>query len=407
MAAQFGPETKGVLMLSCWAIIPARGGSKGIPHKNLQHVGGVSLIGRAVRASIGASRVKRVFVSTEDGEIAREARRFGAEIIDRPQELAGDDASSESALLHALDVLQSRGDTLPEILAFVQCTSPFVQACDVDGTLAALENATAAACAVSARPFHGFLWRSNADGLLSGVNHDGRLRRRRQDLPPEYLENGAVYALRTQAFRETRQRFCGPTTFYLMPPERSLEIDDIADLRAARMLASELDRYEEEDLGRVSGVVFDFDGVMTDNTVIVFDDGKEAVVCSRGDGLGIELLRNSGIPMLILSKEANPVVSARARKLQIECVQGADDKLSVLKIWAKRNGLGLDRIAYLGNDANDIPCLSNVGFPAVVADAHADVLTHARIVLKERGGNGAVRELCDLIRRNAIKPSGE
>lgn len=148
---------------------------------------------------------------------------------------------------------------------------------------------------------------------------------------------------------------------------------------------------------RVDLVVFDFDGVMTDNTVLVGEDGREFVTCSRGDGLGIERLRAAGIPMLVLSKEANPVVDARCRKLQLPCQQGINNKRDALLRYLENLGLSVARVAYIGNDINDAECLNIVGLPVVVADAHPDVLQFARVKLRERGGRGAVREFCDLL----------
>jgi YrbI family 3-deoxy-D-manno-octulosonate 8-phosphate phosphatase len=380
--------------MRCWAVIPARGGSKGVLRKNLQKVGGLSLVARSVAAAVKARMVERVFVSTDDAEIALAAREAGAEVILRPPALASDTASSEDALLHALDGWESAGE-LPDILAFIQCTSPFVRGEDIDGAVRALME-TRADCAITLSASHGFLWRKSQDGFLQGVNHDGVVRQRRQDREPEFLENGAVYVLRVPAFRRVKQRFCGPVAFYEMPAERSMEIDDQHELEVARRLAPLF--QDETDLPeRVSAVIFDFDGVMTDNKVIVETDGGEAVVCDRSDGMGIDRLKRLGLPILILSKERNQVVTARAGKLGVECLQGIDDKLSALENWARHKDVDLKNTIYVGNDINDITCLERVGYPVVVADAHPAVVPYARIRLSHRGGYGAVREICDRI----------
>jgi YrbI family 3-deoxy-D-manno-octulosonate 8-phosphate phosphatase len=143
-------------------------------------------------------------------------------------------------------------------------------------------------------------------------------------------------------------------------------------------------------------VAFDFDGVFTDNGVYVMQDGTEAVRCSRGDGVGLRKLRGLGIDALILSTETNPVVSARARKLDIECVQDVGDKGVAIEGVARARGLALGQIAFVGNDVNDLPCLTRVGLPMVVHDAHDDVLSHALYRTSQPGGHGAVREICDL-----------
>lgn len=151
------------------------------------------------------------------------------------------------------------------------------------------------------------------------------------------------------------------------------------------------------DLKKIEAVVFDFDGVFTDNRVFVFQDGYEAVVCSRADGLGINRLRHLGIKMLILSTEINPVVTQRAHKLNLPVIQSVDDKLVVLIEWAKEKKMLMEHIAFLGNDINDQTCLEKVGIPVVVADAMPEVKHLARLILKKAGGKGAVREFCDML----------
>lgn len=143
-------------------------------------------------------------------------------------------------------------------------------------------------------------------------------------------------------------------------------------------------------------VVFDFDGVFTDNAVYVFEDGREAVRCSRGDGLGLRKLERLGLATLILSTESNSVVSVRSRKLGIAVQQGCADKLSELESLVAEKGLVLREVAYVGNDINDLDCLRAVGLPIVVRDAHPDVVRWGRYRTVRRGGEGAVREICDL-----------
>ena len=148
---------------------------------------------------------------------------------------------------------------------------------------------------------------------------------------------------------------------------------------------------------RIRLVAFDFDGVFTDNMVYVFENGTEAVRCTRGDGIGLQKLRQIGIDTVIISTEANPVVSARARKLKIDCVQNCKDKRGVLEDRIAKMGISLDQVAFVGNDINDLACLTCVGLPIVVKDAHPEVIPVARYQTRNPGGHGAVREVCDLI----------
>ena len=159
----------------------------------------------------------------------------------------------------------------------------------------------------------------------------------------------------------------------------------------------------EDILIQVKGVVFDFDGVFTDNRVLVIEDGKEGVLCNRADGIGLKRLRSLGIPMIIISSEKNNVVSQRGKKLEIQVIQDVDDKLEELKKYSHKIGIALDKLAYIGNDINDLECLKAVGVPVVVADAHKEVKSVAKIILKRDGGKGAVREFCDCISEIFIK----
>jgi D-sedoheptulose 7-phosphate isomerase len=145
----------------------------------------------------------------------------------------------------------------------------------------------------------------------------------------------------------------------------------------------------------ISLVVFDFDGVMTDNRVRVHQSGDEAVWCHRGDGLGIGRLKDAAFDVVVLSTETNPVVTARCRKLNIPAIQSCDDKLTALQRLATERGLSARQIAYVGNDINDLTCMEWVGWPIAVADALPSVRAVAKWVTRLPGGGGAVREVAD------------
>ena len=220
------------------ALIPARGGSKGVPGKNLQDVGGLPLVVRSIHAAQASHRVTRVVVSTDDHAIAELSRDAGAVVVQRPQSIAGDSASSESALLHALDALACPSQSpngLEANLVFLQCTSPFTTGAEIDKVLAALDQPKINS-SFAVAPWHGFLWR--ADG--EGINHDPTsLRQRRQDLEPSFLETGAIYAMRTTNFRAGGQRFCPPWEPVVLT-DPGPEIDTLQDLALCRSLASVL-----------------------------------------------------------------------------------------------------------------------------------------------------------------------
>jgi YrbI family 3-deoxy-D-manno-octulosonate 8-phosphate phosphatase len=375
------------------AIIPARGGSKGVARKNLRDVGGVPLIVRAIRSAQASTLVDRVVVTTDDAEIAAVARGAGADVVDRPAELASDESSSEAALLHALDELEAR-DIPTRTLVFIQATSPFIDPVSIDEGIRAVHDG--ADVVFSAVETHAFLWRAGREGT-TGINHDHRVRPRRQDREAQLRETGAFYVLRADGFRLYRYRFFGTVRTVLVDELHAIEIDSVTELAAASALAVLVDGAGETPTRiDVDAVVTDFDGVHTDDRVHVTEDGRESVTTSRSDGMGVRLLREAGVPVLILSTEVNPVVAARGRKLQVEVRQGLLDKAAALAEWAADRGVSLDRIAYLGNDVNDLSCLALVGWPIAVADAHPLVRSAARVVLTRRGGDGAVRELAEL-----------
>ncbi len=373
------------------AVIPARGGSKGVPAKNLAPVAGVPLVGRAVHACLGARSVTHVVVSTDDPAIAAAARTAGAEAVHRPAAIAGDTATSEAAVLHALDAFEATHGRAADVVLLVQCTSPFLTPAEIAETADRVLTG-AADTAFTAAPSHGFLWRETAEGA-EGVNHDKAHRPRRQDREPEYLETGAVYAMAAPGFRAHRHRFFGRTALVATDPARVLEIDDPHDLARAKALAPLLDAPVTPGFADVDAVVLDFDGTQTDDRVHLDAEGREFVSAHRGDGLGIAALRRAGLPVLILSTEQNAVVAARARKLRIPVLHGIDRKDRALKEWCEAEGIDPQRVLYAGNDVNDLPCFHLVGWPVAVSSAHDSVRAAARAVTVTPGGAGAIREI--------------
>ncbi len=374
--------------MSVIAIVPARGGSKGVPGKNLRRVAGRSLVQRAVDAAIAATTIDGVLVSTDDPEIEAQARRAGAGVVERPAAIAGDTASSEAAVLHALASLAEQ----PEVVVLIQATSPFIDPTDLDAAvrrvLSGREDVVFAATET-----HSFLWRQTVEGAV-GVNHDAAVRPRRQDRDAQFQETGAFYVMRADGFVRGGHRFFGRVGIAEVDLARALEIDTVRELQLAALIAP---LFSERAAIDVDALVTDFDGVHTDDRATVDSEGNETVTVSRADGAGIESLRRAGIPVLILSRETNPVVVARARKLGVEVRHGILDKASALAEWAEGAGVDLARSAYLGNDLRDLPAMALVGWPIAVADAHPVVLAAARLVLRRPGGFGAVRELADLI----------
>ena len=360
-----------------------------MPRKNLVPIAGVPLVARAISTARATPGIDQVVVSTDDAEIARIAVEHGAVVVDRPASLSGDTASSELALLHALDQFPET-----QTLVFLQATSPFI---DPVALGRAIERVSSGVDDVvfSAFETYAFLWRLTSTGAV-GVNHERGERPRRQDREPHLHETGAFYVMNAAGFRDAGHRFFGRVGVELTEERSAIEIDTADQLQLAQAIAGMVQTDSDID---VDAVVTDFDGVHTDDTAQIDAKGGERVVVNRGDGLGIRLLSEAGIPVLILSTEEHPVVAARAAKLRVEAQHGVANKEAALTEWASLNGIALDRIAYVGNDINDLGALSIVGWPIAVPGSHPSVLSAARVVLGRRGGSGAVRELAERVLR--------
>jgi CMP-N,N'-diacetyllegionaminic acid synthase len=214
-------------------IIPARGGSKGIPRKNLRLLDGKPLIVHSILDAQESRFVDQVYVSTDDSEIAAISIDYGAKVINRPAAIANDTASSESALIHALEVLEQQG-IQPEWVVFLQCTSPIRSGQDIDRAIEQLRVAQADSL-LSVTPTHRFLWHQ-VDGIARSINYDYRQRQRRQDMNPQFMENGSIYIFKPWVLKTLGNRLGGKISLFVMTEEQSLEIDSVADFELVKNL---------------------------------------------------------------------------------------------------------------------------------------------------------------------------
>ncbi len=384
------------------AIILARGGSKGIPHKNLIDFAGKPLLAWSILQARAAEAVDAVYVSSDSATILDVAAKYGARPIQRPDEFATDTATSESALLHALDVVAGERGREPECVVFLQATSPLREPSDIDGAIDEFR-AQGADSLFSDAVLDDFCAWEEEGGVLRGKTFDPFNRGRRQDRKPLYLENGSIYVFKPSLLREKGNRLGGKIARYSMPYWKSYEIDSVENIELCEYY------FRKHLLSAWRGwgdgiaafqpdlIVYDFDGVMTDNRVLVLQDGSEAVLANRADGWGIGQLKKAGFSQIILSTETNPVVSARAKKLGLEVLQGSGDKRRDLAAYCETRNIPLDRVLYVGNDVNDLEAMHTVGFPVAPADAHAEVLAVAKYVTRARGGEGVAKELSEAL----------
>lgn len=407
------------------AVIPARGGSKGIPRKNIRPFAGYPLIAYSIAAARQAKQVTRVLVSTDDEEIAATARQFGAETpFLRPAEFAQDSTLDLPVFQHALQWLAQSEGYRPQVVVQLRPTSPIRPPGLVDEAIQILlahPEADSVRGVVPAGQNPHKMWRIDPQSgrmkaLLQVEGISEPYNAPRQALPPVYWQTGHIDAIRPAAILEKNSMSGDVILPVMIDPRYTVDIDTPYDwLRYEWLVANgDLELITPGSSKRslpddVRLLVLDFDGVLTDNRVWVDQDGSEAVTANRGDGMGIRLLRESGIDVIVISTEANPVVQARCRKMKIPAITGIWDKAVVLEAYLKEHHIHPQNVIFLGNDVNDIPCFSMAACGVAVADAEPEVLRQADLVLTRRGGYGAVRELCDkiLLQRTAGSKKGE
>lgn len=397
------------------AIVQARGGSKGLPRKNLRLLRGHPLVAYSIASGLAARSITRVIMSTDDEEIAEVAQQYGAGVpFMRPAELAADDTPDYPLFEHAIQWLAKHEDYRPEIVVQLRPTTPLRPRGMLDDAVRILIDHPAVDCVRGVTvpkqtPYK--MWRDGQDGAilpLMETSFPEPYNMPRQKLPMAYWQTGHVDAIRTSTITQKHSLTGTQVRPILIDGNYCVDIDTLVDFDLAERAIEQKQLDIDVPRPAVAGpprtwpqpiglLVFDFDGVLTDNRVYVFQDGREAVACNRGDGMGLAMLRERGVPMAVLSTEVNPVVDARCRKLKLECQHGLGDKRSALVALAREKNVDLRNVVYVGNDVNDLGCMEVAGFAVVVADAHPSAREKADFVLSHPGGAGAVRELCDLL----------
>jgi N-acylneuraminate cytidylyltransferase len=402
-------------MTEVLALIPARGGSKGIPRKNIRDFAGYPLVAWSIAAGLQARSVTRLIVSTDDEEIAAVSRRYGAETpFLRPAELAQDKTPDLPVFEHALKWLEEIEGYKPDVVVQLRPTSPIRPRDCVDGAVQLLLGHPRADCVrgvVPAGQNPHKMWRiPRPDGpmtpLLEVPGIAEPYNAPRQILPPVYWQTGHVDAIRISTISK-KHSLTGNRIFPLiLDPRYTVDIDNLADWAKyeAIVYSGALDLVSPGKKRRpipeqVELIVCDFDGVITDNRVWTDETGKEAVVASRSDSMRVRDLRERGIEVMILSSEPNSVVQARAEKMGVKAINGIDlrGKGDALRKLLTDKMIDPARVIYVGNDLNDLPCFEIAGWAVAVADAYLEVLRAADYVLSRSGGHGAVRELCELV----------
>lgn len=390
-----------VVMAKIVALIPARGGSKGIVQKNLQTVGGLPLVLRSIRHAQAAASIDEVYVSTEDPQIAEVATRAGAQLIDRPASLAADDSSTESVVNHALDHWWTQGSQVDAVV-LLQCTSPFRSPGQLEAALQQFQSEDADSM-LSVIDEHTFYWVDTDAGCVA-QNYDPANRPRRQECNSLLRETGSFYIFKREVFEEQGHRLGGRVRPFIVPSADAIDIDTPEQLAQARrqweLRGEVLELYSPQSL---RWLVLDVDGTLTDATLDYSEYGFESKRFNTRDGHGIARWRKAGGRVAWITAAQHEMVSARARHLNVDFLaMGCSDKQFAVEQLRARYRLGPHSIIAMGDDEHDLGMAKAADYFVAPSDAQIEVIAAADWVTQRRGGHGAVRELIDgLLRQGA------
>ncbi len=372
------------------AFILARGGSKGVPRKNIRPLNGRPLIDYVIQSAKASKVFEDVWVSTEDAEIAAVATNVcGAKVFDRDPATATDTAKCEVAVKQFIDAHPGY-----DIYCMIQATQPLIlpeHFIEGYNLLSKGSHDTLLTGTIS----HAFHWSNGT--IIHPQNYDYNNRPNRQEWSGGFVENGGFYMFTAEHFARTSCRLGGRVGGVKMPKQSSVEIDEMSDWYIMEILAARY-AYNTLDASRVKLVCFDVDGVLTDCTATYGKEGEMYKTFNHRDGHGIFLLKEAGYSVAFVSKSDSPMISMRAKALKINtCSVGVMDKGAEVERIAKELGLTLDQVAYMGDDVIDMPALRIVGLPGCPSDAHEKVRVVCKWMSKHPGGKGAAREFCDVI----------
>ncbi|HSW43969.1 MAG TPA: HAD hydrolase family protein, partial [Phycisphaerae bacterium] len=380
-------------------LIPARGGSKSIPLKNLASLAGRPLIYWVTRACAESPCVDEVVVASDSPEIRECAEGFGlpkVRAIGRSEATSTDTATSESVFLEFAEK-HDFGHA-----ALVQATSPLLTSHDVTGAVKKYLSTGADSLLTVVRTKR-FIWEEKG-ALVQPVNYDPFHRPRRQDWDGQLVENGALYMTSRDRLLTTRCRISGRIAGYEMPEETYYELDEPIDWMIIEQLLLARERAGADLAAKARELrllCVDIDGTMTDGGMYYTEAGEAMKRFDTRDAAGMARLRRLGMELAIVTSEDSPIVPARAKKLRIEHVYvGVEDKEKLIGELLVKLGLTWEQMAYVGDDMNDLRVLQKVGFSACPADAVPTLAKHVSYVCRRGGGHGAVREVCDLIEQS-------
>jgi YrbI family 3-deoxy-D-manno-octulosonate 8-phosphate phosphatase len=375
-------------------IIPLRKDSKGIPGKNKMKMVGRPLFSWVLTEAI-FSDLDIVYVFTDDvGIIEFVEREYHwtnkVKTLLRNDENANDIASTESAMWELSEKINHDYD----IFCLLQATSPLTLAKDINNGLNKITQESFES-ALSVVKTQRFTW--NTDGTPQ--NYDVFNRPRRQDFEGLLMENGAVYCTTKDAFLKSNNRVSGSIGLIEMPEETLMEIDRAPDWEIVENILIARQKKMKSNQ-RIQYLVLDVDGVFTDGSIYYNEQGEMAKRFDMRDGMGLEILRQNNVEVLVLTSENSKLVGERMKKLQIQdAFLGVKDKYSFLKQFLATKNCSFEAVAYVGDDVNDLTNICSCGWSFAPGNAMNAVKANADIVLTQHSGDGAIREVCELIKK--------
>lgn len=374
------------------AIIPLRKGSKGILGKNKKKMVGRPLFTWVLTEAI-FSDLDLVYVFTDDSEVIDYVEReyhwtTKVKTLLRNEENSNDTASTESVLIEFSEKINHDY----AVLCLLQATSPLTLSRDINNGLNKIVKESFDS-ALSVVKTHRFTWNTNG----TPKNYDVFNRPRRQDFDGLLVENGAVYCTTKEAFLQSNNRVSGSIGLIEMPEDTLMEIDSVSDWNIIENLLIERQKSMKTSQ-KIKYLVLDVDGVFTDGGIFYNEEGEFAKKFDMRDGMGLEILRENNVEVLVLTSENSKVVAQRMKKLKIEnAFLGIKDKYSFLKQFLALKNSSFDAVAYVGDDVNDLANICSCGWSFAPANAMNIVKAHADIVLTNSSGNGAIREVCEVL----------
>lgn len=375
------------------AFIPVRGGSKSIPLKNIKDFCGKPLVYWNIKALQDADCIDKIIVATDSSIIKETVNSFDfskVSIYDRKAENAVDTASTESVMLEYIESAKLSEDL---IFMLVQATSPLTQTVHFEEAMNMYNSGKYDSLLTCVKNYR-FFW--NEDG--TSKNYDYKNRPRRQDFDGVFMENGAFYINSVKNIKEYKNRLSGKIGIYEMPEYTATEIDEPDDWIILENLMRRHVLKSEMEIPEIKMFLTDCDGCLTDGGMYYSESGDELKKFNTTDGMGFKLLKERGIITGVITGEKRELNEHRAAKLKLDILeQGVSDKLSKIKELCTRYGVDIDNVLYVGDDINDLEAVKAVGFGCSVANGIDAVKQVAKYVTKKTGGEGAIREIADMV----------